>query len=92
MVFIPKKQNVVKTVPVKGAIPKGIWDKAQEALNVRNAREGDDADIEFLLPYILDGWADELHAENEREAKKRKDAKDNPNQQNQQNQLRAVGQ
>lgn len=76
MVAIPKKDDVVKLVKVSGQVPKGIMDLVEEQLKLKNAREGNNADLEFCLQFVMQEWGEEMKAENEREAKKAKDAKD----------------
>jgi hypothetical protein len=70
MVAIPRKEDVVKLVKVGGQVPKGTMDLIEEQLKIKNKREGNTADLEFCLPYVLKAWADEMKAENEREARK----------------------
>lgn len=73
MVAIPKKDDVVKTVKVSGQVPKGIMDLVEEQLRIKNEREGNNADLEFCLQYVMQDWGEEMKAENEREEKKRKE-------------------
>jgi hypothetical protein len=76
MVAIPKKDDVVKTVKVSGQVPKGIMDLVEEQLEIKNKREGNTADLDFCLQFVMKAWGEEMQAENEREAKKAKDSKD----------------
>lgn len=72
---IPKKSKVATLVDIgrrgKPQISLGTMERFQKALDIRNKRENDDADIDFLLDHIIETYTiDVLEAENDKAEKK----------------------
>jgi len=66
---IPKKSKVATLVDIgrrgKPQISLGTMERFQKALDIRNKREEDDADIDFLLDHIIETYTIEvLESEN----------------------------